>query len=154
MICLINTYSNNLTFQLRVIRAFKSTLEDMEEKRSCHSMHSLRSTRSYLTRPTSDISYIDDEDRGRKGSGQATNGHYIRASTHGMSQNYAKPMVVEASPSSNYLKVDGGAYRVQRSLSSGSGTLAQSGAPRQRASSDAATQSVESAFTVSPLRVP
>ena len=110
-------------------------------------MHSLRSTRSYLTRPTSDISYIDDEDRGRKGSGQATNGHYIRASTHGMSQNYAKPMVVEASPSSNYLKVDGGAYRVQRSLSSGSGTLAQSGAPRQRASSDAATQSVESAFT-------
>jgi len=70
-----------LQTQLRVIRAFKSTLEDMEEKRSCHSMHSLRSTRSYLTRPTSDISYIDDEDRGRKGSGQATNGHYIRAST-------------------------------------------------------------------------
>jgi len=74
-----------LQTQLRVIRAFKSTLEDMEEKRSCHSMHSLRSTRSYLTRPTSDISYIDDEDRGRKGSGQATNGHYIRASTHDQS---------------------------------------------------------------------
>jgi len=71
-----------LQTQLRVIRAFKSTLEDMEEKRSCHSMHSLRSTRSHLARPTSDISYIDDEDRGRKGSGQATNGHYIRASTH------------------------------------------------------------------------
>ena len=118
----------------------------MEEKRSCHSMHSLRSTRSYLTRPTSDISYIDDEDRGRKGSGQATNGHYIRASTQGMSQNYAKPMVVEAS-SSNYLKVDGGAYRVQRSSSSGSATLAQPGAPRQPASNDAATQSLESSFT-------
>jgi hypothetical protein len=71
-----------LQTQLRVIRAFKSTLEDMEEKRSCHSMHSLRSTRSHLTRPTSDISYIDDEDRARKGSSQATNGHYIRASTH------------------------------------------------------------------------
>lgn len=109
-------------------------------------MHSLRSTRSYLTRPASDISYIDDEDRGRKGSGQATNGHFIRASAHGMSHNYAKPMVVEA-PSSNYLKVDGGAYRVQRSLSSGSGTLAQPGVSRQRASSDAATQSVESSFT-------
>jgi len=71
-----------LQTQLRVIRAFKSTLEDMEEKRSCHSMHSLRSQRSHLTRPTSDISYIDDEDRARKGSSQATNGHYIRASTH------------------------------------------------------------------------
>ena len=112
-------------------------------------MHSLRSTRSHLARPTSDISYIDDEDRGRKGSGQATNGHYIRASTHGMSQNYAKPLVVEASCTSNYLKVDGGAYRVQRSISSGSGTLAQAGSSqtRQRASSDAATQSVESCFT-------
>jgi len=72
-----------LQTQLRVIRAFKSTLEDMEEKRSCHSMHSLRSQRSHLTRPTSDISYIDDEERARKGhSSQATNGHYIRASTH------------------------------------------------------------------------
>ena len=118
----------------------------MEEKRSCHSMHSLRSTRSYLTRPTSDSSYVDDEERGRKGSGQATNGHYIRTTTHGMSQNYAKPNVVEAS-SNNYLKVDGGAYRVQRSVSSGSGTLAQAGATRPRASSDAATQSVESSFT-------
>ena len=142
--------------QLRVIRAFKSTLEDMEEKRSCHSMHSLRSTRSYLTRPTSDISYIDDEDRGRKGGGQtATNGHYIRAAAapataasaaHGMSQqNYAKS--VEAPSSSHYLKVEGGAYRVQRSVSSGSGTLAQAAGPRSRACSDAATQSVESSFT-------
>merc|ERR1719416_327478 len=36
-----------LQTQLRVIRAFKSTLEDMEDKRSCHSMHSLRSARSH-----------------------------------------------------------------------------------------------------------
>ena len=149
LLILIIVYCIFITFQLRVIRAFKSTLEDMEEKRSCHSMHSLRSTRSHLARPTSDISYIDDEERGRKGSGQATNGHYIRASAHGMSQTYAKPLVVEASSSSNYLKVDGGAYRVQRSISSGSGTLAQAGTTqtRQRASSDAATQSVESCFT-------
>merc|ERR1719322_677007 len=41
-----------LQTQLRVIRAFKSTLEDMEEKRSCHSLHSVRSTRSFLSRPT------------------------------------------------------------------------------------------------------
>jgi len=69
-----------LQTQLRGIRAFKSTLEDMEEKRSCHSMHSVRSTRSYLTRPTSDISYIDDDDKWKaKGSGVSSNGHYIRA---------------------------------------------------------------------------
>merc|ERR1711892_1194323 len=69
-----------LQTQLRVIRAFKSTLEDMEEKRSCHSMHSVRSTRSYLTRPTSDISYIDDDEKWKaKGSGVSSNGHYIRA---------------------------------------------------------------------------
>ena len=32
--------------QLRVVRAFKSTLEDIEEKRSVHSYHSLHSLRS------------------------------------------------------------------------------------------------------------
>ena len=32
--------------QLRVVRAFKSTLEDFEEKRSIHSFHSLHSIRS------------------------------------------------------------------------------------------------------------
>lgn len=33
-------------WQLRVVRAFKSTLEDLEEKRSVHSFHSLHSIRS------------------------------------------------------------------------------------------------------------
>lgn len=33
-------------FQLRVIRAFRSTLEDLNERRSMHSLHSLRSPRS------------------------------------------------------------------------------------------------------------
>lgn len=48
--------------QLRVIRAFKSTLEDLEEKRSEHSVHSLRSSRSQSgLRPLSDITYIDDD---------------------------------------------------------------------------------------------
>jgi hypothetical protein len=51
---------------LRVIRAFKSTLEDMEEKRSVHSLHSLQSLRSSrshpgMGRPLSDISYIDED---------------------------------------------------------------------------------------------
>uniref|UniRef100_U5EU54 Calcium-transporting ATPase n=1 Tax=Corethrella appendiculata TaxID=1370023 RepID=U5EU54_9DIPT len=36
-----------LQTQLRVIRAFKSTLEDLEERRSIHSLHSLRSSRSH-----------------------------------------------------------------------------------------------------------
>merc|ERR1711892_1393942 len=68
-----------LQTQLRVIRAFKSTLEDMEEKRSCHSLHSVRSTRSFLTnRPVSDISYLEDSSelgpvvKSRAGS---SNGH-------------------------------------------------------------------------------
>jgi len=56
---------NILCLQLRVIRAFKSTLEDMEEKRSVHSLHSLHSLRSSRshpgTRPMSDISYIDED---------------------------------------------------------------------------------------------
>ena len=34
--------------QLRVIRAFKSTLEDLEERRSCHSLQSLRNSRCQL----------------------------------------------------------------------------------------------------------
>ncbi|CAL8077870.1 unnamed protein product [Orchesella dallaii] len=54
-----------LQTQLRVIRAFKSTLEDMEEKRSVHSLHSLHSLRSSRShpglRPMSDISYIDED---------------------------------------------------------------------------------------------
>lgn len=53
-------------FQLRVVRAFKSTLEDVEDKRSVHSvhsLHSLRSSRSHPggTRPLSDISFIDED---------------------------------------------------------------------------------------------
>jgi len=65
-----------LQTQLRVIRAFKSSLEEMEDARSCHSMHSVRSTRSYLanntSRPTSDISFIDDDEKAKKNA----NGHY------------------------------------------------------------------------------
>lgn len=46
-----------------MIRAFKSTLEDMEEKRSEHSVHSFRSSRSHSgLRPLSDnVTYIDDD---------------------------------------------------------------------------------------------
>ncbi|GIY56470.1 plasma membrane calcium-transporting ATPase 3 [Caerostris darwini] len=49
-----------LQTQLRVVRAFKSTLEDMEERRSVHSLHSLRSSRSH-PKQLSDISYIDED---------------------------------------------------------------------------------------------
>ena len=144
------------TLQLRVIRAFKSTLEDMEEKRSCHSMHSVRSTRSFLSRPASDISYIEDEEKWKSGklmnASAASNGHYVRGNTHGNVM-YAKSPVVEPQAASNYLKVEGGAYRVQRSVSSGSGNLsAQSQTEggnihRARPSIDASTQSCESSFT-------
>jgi hypothetical protein len=58
--------SPSLCLQLRVIRAFKSTLEDLEERRSVHSLHSLHSLRSSRShpgpRPLSDISYIDADD--------------------------------------------------------------------------------------------
>ncbi|EFN65038.1 hypothetical protein EAG_07655 [Camponotus floridanus] len=50
---------------LRVIRAFKSTLEDLEERRSVHSLHSLHSMRSSRShtgpRPLSDFTYIDED---------------------------------------------------------------------------------------------
>lgn len=55
-------------FQLRVIRAFKSTLEDLEERRSLASMHSQRSgtrlggqTTPAGPRPLLDMTYIDEE---------------------------------------------------------------------------------------------
>ncbi|XP_011261205.1 plasma membrane calcium-transporting ATPase 2 isoform X2 [Camponotus floridanus] len=52
-------------YMLRVIRAFKSTLEDLEERRSVHSLHSLHSMRSSRShtgpRPLSDFTYIDED---------------------------------------------------------------------------------------------
>ncbi|XP_014670937.1 PREDICTED: plasma membrane calcium-transporting ATPase 2-like [Priapulus caudatus] len=51
-----------LQTQLRVVRAFRSTLEEVEDGRSIHSlhsMHSLRSSRSHH-RPLSEIQFIDD----------------------------------------------------------------------------------------------
>lgn len=53
--------------QLRVVRAFKSTLEDLEEKRSNHSLHCLRTSRSHpvmsqTNRQLSEAAYIDDVD--------------------------------------------------------------------------------------------
>ncbi|KAF5288510.1 hypothetical protein FQR65_LT12015 [Abscondita terminalis] len=63
-----------LQTQLRVIRAFKSTLEDLEERRSVHSLHSLRSSRSHTgswpPRPLSDITYIDEDPSSNKLSPQ------------------------------------------------------------------------------------
>ncbi|XP_075552635.1 plasma membrane calcium-transporting ATPase 3 isoform X7 [Dermacentor variabilis] len=52
-----------LQTQLRVVKAFKSTLEDMEDQRSIHSLHSLHSSRSHPggARPMSDISFIDED---------------------------------------------------------------------------------------------
>nr|XP_027200064.1 plasma membrane calcium-transporting ATPase 2-like [Dermatophagoides pteronyssinus] len=46
-----------LQTQLRVVRAFRSTLEDMEERRSCHSLHNcLRQSRSHPSQLRSSFS--------------------------------------------------------------------------------------------------
>lgn len=70
-------YPASLCLQLRVIRAFKSTLEDLEERRSVHSLHSLHSLRSsrshtgpWPPRPLSDITYIDEDPTATKLSPQ------------------------------------------------------------------------------------
>lgn len=70
-------YPASLCLQLRVIRAFKSTLEDLEERRSIHSLHSLHSLRSsrshtgpWPPRPLSDITYIDEDPSATKLSPQ------------------------------------------------------------------------------------
>ncbi|KAK2725056.1 hypothetical protein QYM36_001494 [Artemia franciscana] len=74
-----------LQTQLRVIRAFKSTLEDLEEKRS---LHSLRSSRSHsgLRPPTAnDIIYIDDDTRSNSFSGPTSmQGENRRAASAGV----------------------------------------------------------------------
>lgn len=49
-----------LQTQLRVIRAFKSTLEDMEERRSAQSVRSAK-LQMGNQRPVSDITYIDED---------------------------------------------------------------------------------------------
>ena len=158
----------------------------MEEKRSCHSLHSVRSTRSFLTRPTSDISYIEDaEDKWKKEQGiksvgnnvsASGNGHYVRGHSEpkGNSVNAKPGLVTEGGGSANnnctnissqhYLKVEGGAYRLQRSASpaathnisaqsqtTGVGVGDTGPGPgvelRVRASTDAATQSCASSCT-------
>ncbi|XP_062564876.1 plasma membrane calcium-transporting ATPase 2 isoform X4 [Armigeres subalbatus] len=63
-----------LQTQLRVVRAFRSTLEDLEERRSIHSLHSLRSSRSHpggsniptgrlIGTNVGDLKYIDEDQR-------------------------------------------------------------------------------------------
>ncbi|XP_064632110.1 plasma membrane calcium-transporting ATPase 2-like isoform X3 [Lineus longissimus] len=69
-----------LQHQLRVVRAFKSTLEDLEEKRSVHSfhsLHSLRSSRSQSHKPLSDELYPMDY---TKSASSDHNGSYLRTS--------------------------------------------------------------------------
>lgn len=138
--------------QLRVIRAFKSTLEDMEEKRSIHSLRCQSGSR--LPRPMSDMSYID-EDGGGNGVATATaaacatagvpisQGLRAATSSNGGGRTH---LTVQSSRKTNlasctttassavtdtYIKVEGQAYRVpQRS----------SGASQQQRSSQSQQQ--------------
>jgi len=71
-------------FQLRAIRAFRSTLEEMEEKLSVISVHSLRSTWSVLNRPVADFSYIDERSvLSAAARGQSCSGARRRSSYNG-----------------------------------------------------------------------
>uniref|UniRef100_A0A8D9BE47 Uncharacterized protein n=1 Tax=Cacopsylla melanoneura TaxID=428564 RepID=A0A8D9BE47_9HEMI len=62
---------NLSVLQLRVIRAFKSTLEDLEERRSVHSLRSSRSNQG--CKPFSDMCFIDDESYKMSRSGSTLN---------------------------------------------------------------------------------
>jgi hypothetical protein len=159
-------------FQLRVIRAFRSTLEDMEEKRSVHSIHSLRSTRSMLNRPMSDISYIDEETvlsaaargqsfSGAGGSSSFNGGGLLAAPRHGMnaslrnkpssgSEGSSSSSAAAAASRNNFLKVEGQTYRVCRTVgrqdSAANGGGGGITTLTVRRTSDAQTQSAESSF--------
>lgn len=60
-------------FQMRVINAFKSTLEDLQERRSVRSLHSLRSSRS--SHPLSDFKYIDEDPSASAASAKTPSPH-------------------------------------------------------------------------------
>ncbi|RLU20100.1 hypothetical protein DMN91_006706 [Ooceraea biroi] len=81
-----------LQTQLRVIRAFKSTLEDLEERRSVHSLHSLHSMRSSRShtgpRPLSDFTYIDEDPTNTTTAQNAAYKSSNRSAEPMMSQDY------------------------------------------------------------------
>lgn len=62
--CLSSAQPHTFKFQLRVVRAFKSTLEDLEEKLSIHSAHSLpgRPGLRHNRHLPADIAFIDADD--------------------------------------------------------------------------------------------
>ena len=122
-----------------MIRAFKSTLEDMEEKRSIHSLRTAaeRERRQNNLRSTAagaggDISYIDED------GGLGSNG---LGSKSGRTTRHTE---------NQYLKVEGQTYRVQRVVQqpNTAATAAMLPVPqdRIRRCSDAQTQSNESSF--------
>ena len=134
-----------------MIRAFKSTLEDMEEKRSIHSLRTAaamaaeRRQRSTAggsgggTAAGAEIGYIDED-----GGGLATsyNGLGLGGGGGGKSGR-------AATATNQYLKVEGQTYRVQRVVQQPSDAASSLPVPKQdriRRCSDAQTQSNESSF--------
>ncbi|CAB4067371.1 ATP2B [Lepeophtheirus salmonis] len=115
-----------LQTQLRVIRAFKSTLEDMEEK----------------TLTSSDINRIEEEHiiQGKNNLRSNNNGHSMNCSVNNSStssstrkipvvtdnllNNTTSTTATNTSSSNNFLKVEGQAYRVRRSCSNSNNTTA------------------------------
>ncbi|XP_036145958.1 plasma membrane calcium-transporting ATPase 2 isoform X2 [Monomorium pharaonis] len=98
-------------YMLRVIRAFKSTLEDLEERRSVHSLHSLHSMRSSRShtgpRPLSDFTYIDEDPTNTTTTTTAQSAAYNKSSNRS-----AEPM------SQDYETNYRGSSRMQQSLNS------------------------------------
>ena len=150
----------------------------MEDKRSVHSIHSMRSTRSYLTRPISDISYIDEETlsptsaasravaaaaaaRNSNGGGYLGTGQQRGATAHGMRSKVGggsseasgigdgMSVTVPTNKTNNNV-VRGETYRVQTKAASGEH---QKRKTKPRHCSDAQTQSAESSFAVAEAEI-
>lgn len=83
---------NDLNFpplqsKLRVVRAFRSTLEDLEEKRSTHSIHCLRTSRSHpvmsqANRQSTEAAYIDDDGNTNNNSNKPPTTHQNLNTSH------------------------------------------------------------------------
>jgi len=142
--------------QLRVIRAFRSTLEDMEERRSIHSLRS--GGRVHLPpRPTSDGSnagayaIVEEDSANGRGLGPRKASHLRTASPAGSFTRHAVGCSAVAGVGGDSSRVEVQAYRVQRTsalpASNAFGSSSAAGAGGRRRS-DAQTQSAESSFSV------
>jgi hypothetical protein len=146
----------------------------MEEKRSIHSLRS--GGRMNLTRPMSDMSYVDEEGNGVRGGSAGAGGgnnnvrggmmatHLSAPSGYGGSRraHVTNPAATSALVTDTYIRVEGQAYRVQKGGSSATAAVPNAAAAassttntigtRVRRVSDAQTQSSESSFVLTNIQ--